>query len=131
MGKAFERLEVSRGAAFGDVDNDGDIDILLTNNNGPARLLRNDSPRRNWLSVQIDGAGLGIGARVSVKAAGLPEQWRRVATDSSYLSASDSRAHFGLGNSKRIESVTVHWGDGTRMTRSDVRINSVLHLSKR
>ena len=131
-GSAFSQPGVSRGAAFGDIDNDGSMDILLTNNNGPARILRNRLPHRNWLDVQVDGPGLGIGARVSVKAAGLPELWRRVHTDASYLSASYPRVHFGLGDAKRIESVTVHWPDGSKDTYMDVagKLNSVFHVMR-
>jgi hypothetical protein len=128
-GPVFSIAGVSRGAAFGDVDNDGSIDILVGTNNGPARLLHNNRPHRKWLSVQIDGPGLGLGARVAVKASGLPELWRRVHTDSSYLSASDPRVHFGLGEATRIESVTVYWPDGTRSVSTHVPMNSVLHVA--
>jgi len=130
-GRVFELLEVSRGAAFGDIDNDGDIDILVANNNGPVRLLRNDMPRRSWLAVQVDGGGLGAGARVAVKATGLPVLQRRVHTDSSYLSASDPRVYFGLGSAKQIESVTVRWPDGseTRQT-ANVKLNGLLRIAR-
>jgi hypothetical protein len=131
-GSVFERLEVSRGAAFGDIDNDGDVDVLVANNNGPVRLLRNDLPSRNWLAVQIEGAGLGLGARVAVKATGLPALWRRVHTDSSYLSASDPRAYFGLGEAAQIESITVHWPDGSETRpNANVKLNSLLRIEPR
>ena len=131
-GPVFAQLGVSRGAAFGDIDNDGSVDILVTTNNGPARILHNNLPHRNWLSVQIDGPGLGVGVRVALKATGLPQLWRRVHTDSSYLSASDPRVHFGLGEAKKIESVTVYWPDGTQSVFSDVagKLNSVFHVTK-
>src|SRR5205823_7312242 len=119
-GAVFSQPGVSRGAAFGDIDNDGSVDILVTANNGPAWILRNNLPHRNWLSVQIDGPGLGIGARIAVKATGLPELWRRVHTDSSYLSASDPRVHFGLGDATHIERVTVYWPDGSQITYTDL-----------
>ena len=132
-GPAFAQQGVSRGAAFGDIDNDGSVDVLVSVNNGPARIFRNNRPHRNWISVQIDGATLGIGARVAVKASGLPVLWRRVHTDSSYLSASDPRVHFGLGDATRIESVTVYWPDGTQSSfqGSDVKLNSVFHVPHR
>jgi hypothetical protein len=131
-GAIFEKLEVSRGAAFGDIDNDGDVDILVTVNNGPTRLLRNDLPRRNWLTVQVEGPGVGLGARIALKATGLPELRRRIHTDSSYLSASDPRAHFGLSDASHIERVTIDWPDGTTNTYTDFRdkLNSVLRVTR-
>jgi hypothetical protein len=106
--------------------------VLVANNNGPVRLLRNDLPSRNWLTVQIHGAGLGIGARVGVKATGLPALWRRVHTDSSYLSASDPRANFGLGDATTVESVTVHWPDGSETKPvANVKLNSLLRVETR
>lgn len=96
---------VSRGAAFGDIDNDGDVDILLNVNNGAARLLRNDSrpPARNWLAVESGGGGpgLGLGRRVAVTAPGQPRQIRVIRSAYSYLSASQPRAFFGLGGGGR------------------------------
>jgi enediyne biosynthesis protein E4 len=115
-GPAFERAEVSRGAAFGDIDNDGDIDIIVTTNGGPALLLLNQGGTRNhWLQVALDqgpGNRLGFGARIGIERPGQPTIWRRVHTDGSYLSASDVRAHFGLGGDARIGAVVVQWPDG-------------------
>jgi enediyne biosynthesis protein E4 len=117
-GPAFARAEIGRGAAFGDIDNDGDEDIVVTNNNGPVRLLLNQAaPRSHWLQVRLDerpGNRFGIGALVGVERAGHPTLWRRVRTDGSYLSASDVRVHFGLGASSSISAVVVQWPDGRR-----------------
>lgn len=114
-GAALQLAEITRGAAFGDLDNDGRVDIVITNNNGPARLLLNRSRAGNWLSVRLEGAGKvnrnGLGARVRVRRRGGPDLLRRVQTDSSYCSASDRRAHFGLGAGE-AESVEVAWPDG-------------------
>src|SRR5262245_49606371 len=102
-GPVLARTEVSRGAAFGDVDNDGDIDVLVTTNNGPVRLLLNRAAARNhWLQVRLrqdSGERFGMGARVGIERTGKPTLWRRVKTDGSYLSASDIRVHTGLGAS--------------------------------
>jgi hypothetical protein len=115
-GPAFERAEVGRGAAFGDVDNDGDIDIIVTTNGGPVLLLLNQGDTRNhWLQVALDQGSanrLGFGARIGVERPGQPTLWRRVHADGSYLSASDVRAHFGLGGDARIGAVVVQWPDG-------------------
>src|SRR5437667_2737041 len=92
-GPAFATSEVSRAAAFGDIDNDGAIDIVVTNNNGAVRLLRNQvGARRHWLIVKLESPKLnrfGIGARVAVVRRGQDTLWRRVHSDSSYLSAND------------------------------------------
>ena len=100
-GKAMQVSEVSRGAAIGDIDNDGDLDVLVTNNSGPARLLLNqaggDAP---WLRVRLVGGASArdpVGARVAILNADGAMLWRRAHRDGSYLSASDLRVHFGLG----------------------------------
>ena len=114
-GPAFQRAEVGRGAAFGDVDNDGDVDIVVTNNGGPVRLFLNQAgSAHRWLQIRLQQDGgnrFAIGARVGVVRAGQPTLWRRVRTDGSYLSASDLRAHFGLASSTDV-AITVTWPDG-------------------
>ncbi|MGH9395866.1 MAG: CRTAC1 family protein [Terriglobia bacterium] len=115
-GPAFELSEVSRGAAFGDVDNDGNVDILVSNNNGPVRLMLNEAGRkRYWLQVRLEkakGNRFGIGSRVGVFRKGESPLWRRAHTDGSYLSSSDVRVHFGLGGNPRIDAVVVQWPGG-------------------
>lgn len=98
--KAFPSLGVSRGAAFGDIDNDGDIDVLINVNNASARLLRNEAPRHDWLSVE--GPEL---ARVEVQTKDGKSQTRWIRTASSYLSANERRANFVLHG--EIEAVTI------------------------
>ncbi len=116
-GPALDLVEVSRGAAFGDIDNDGDVDIAVSNNNGPARLLLNQVGSRNhWLGVRLVGEGgtqsAAIQARVALLREGRKPLWRRCRTDGSYLSANDSRVLFGLGSLRDVDQLEVHWPDG-------------------
>lgn len=110
-------LEVSRGLAMGDVDNDGRSDVLLTNNQGPARLLLNRTPTdHRWLGLRLltaDGRRDALGARVHVQLADGRGFWRRAATDGSYLAANDPRVLVGLGDSSGPVIVEVHWPDGS------------------
>ena len=133
-GPAFQIAEVTRGAAFGDIDNDGAIDIVITNNNGPARLLRNQvGPQQHWLQVKLAGDKkncFGVGARVAVLRRGRPPLWRWAHTDSSYLSASDIRVHFGLGKDPQLDGVAVHWPDGLKEKWSNIRPDRIITLQQ-
>jgi hypothetical protein len=111
-GGALGPLHVSRGAATGDLDNDGDVDLVVFNNSGPARVLVNDAgQRRRWLGVRvIDGRGRDVlQARVEVVRAEGGVLRRRVQTDGSYCAASDPRVQFGLGADGSPQTVRVHW----------------------
>jgi hypothetical protein len=116
-GKAFELSEVSRGAAFGDVDNDGDTDVLVCNNNGPARLFRNNGVSGNrWLGVRLvhgPGRSDALGARLVLRRGGKPPLLRQVRTEGSYCSANDPRVLFGLGEGDGLERLEIRWPDGT------------------
>src|SRR5262245_58758688 len=133
-GPAFARAEISRGAAFGDIDNDGDVDVVFTNNGGPVRLLLNQVGNKNhWLQIRLDerpANRFGIGAWVGVERRGQPTLWRRVRTDGSYLSASDVRLHFGLGSSTAIDAVTVQWPDSTRERFTGITADKVITLRR-
>jgi hypothetical protein len=131
-GPALQLAAVGRGAAFGDVDNDGAVDVLVVNNNGPARLLRNQiGSQLHWLQVRLEGVKsnrLGIGARVGVLRDGEEPLWRRVHTDSSYLSASDVRVHFGLGAKPDLKRVLVRWPDGSEEAWDKVQPDKIVVL---
>ena len=112
-GLAVEK--VSRGAAFGDYDNDGDIDILILNIDDTPTLLRNDGGNQNhWLQVSLIGTASnrdGIGARIEAEIAGRV-QIRQIAAGTSFLSHSDTRAHFGLQRDTKVEQLVVRWPGG-------------------
>jgi hypothetical protein len=133
-GEAFQLLEVSRGAAFGDVDNDGDIDALITNNNGPARLLLNQVGSRNhWLGLRLIGKDAQrdiLGAQVGIVISKNRTLWRRVRTDGSYLSANDPRVVAGLGNAVQVEAVRVRWPDGAVDELKDPRVDQYITLKE-
>jgi hypothetical protein len=116
-------LEVSRGAAFGDVDNDGDTDFLVTNNNGPARLYLNQVGNRNhWLGLRLVGTSGRdmLGAQVEIVVDDQNTLRRRVRTDGSYLSGNDPRVLVGLGSVSRVKAVRVRWPDGVSEEWKDV-----------
>jgi hypothetical protein len=116
-GSVFELSEVSRGLAFGDVDNDGDSDVLLENCNGRARLLINTvGSSKHWLGLRLVGGSPArdqIGAWVGVHRRGRPTQWRRVRTDGGFASANDPRVLVGLADLTTVDRVEVRWPDGT------------------
>ncbi len=118
-GEVWRLAEVSRGAAIGDLDNDGDSDILLVNSNGPARLLINQIGQdRPWLGLRLvdRSGGDALGARAEVHRQGVAPLVRVVRTDGSYLSASDPRLLFGLGDQPVIDRLRVVWADGQAET---------------
>jgi hypothetical protein len=133
-GPALHLSEVSRGAAFGDIDNDGDVDLLVTNNNGATRLLLNDAaPRGRRLTLRLVGVKDnrdGLGALVSVLRKGQPPLVRRVRSDGSYLSASDSRVHVGLGSAAEVEAVAVQWPSGEKEIWTKVPVNQQTTLTQ-
>ncbi|MCZ6544069.1 MAG: CRTAC1 family protein [Planctomycetota bacterium] len=125
-GTVVQLRETSRGAAFGDIDNDGDIDIIISNSNGPLRLLRNEvGHRRSWLALRLVGAASNrsaIGAEVRLIRARRPELVRRVHSDGSYCSANDLRVYFGLGDDINSQTVAVTWPGGLEETFSDLTV---------
>jgi len=133
-GAAFRLLEVSRGAAFGDIDNDGDTDVLVSNNNGPARLFLNRvGNRNNWLGLRLLGNKANrdmLGAKVEVIVAPKRVLWRRARTDGSYCSSQDPRVLVGIGTSERVEALRVRWPDGGLDEWKSPPINRYLTLKE-
>jgi len=115
-GPVFAIPEVSRGAAFGDIDNDGAPDVVVANNNGPARLLMNNlGGTAHWLGLRLLTGKPGrdaLGARVEILRPGQKSLWRRARADGSYASANDPRVLAGLANRPEVSGVVVHWPSG-------------------
>jgi hypothetical protein len=130
-GPALKELRSSRGTAVGDLDNDGSLEIVISNMGERPSLLKNVAPRRNWLLVHCAGrADLdAIGARVRVQLAG---RWlhAEVLGGSSYLSQSDPRLHFGLGDSKTYDAIEVRWPTGERERFPGGAANRIIALKQ-
>ncbi|MGA8408290.1 MAG: CRTAC1 family protein [Candidatus Acidiferrales bacterium] len=126
-GPGVSARHVSRGCAFGDFDNDGDVDVVVMNQNEPPSLLRNDAPPENhWLKVRLEGTKSnrsGIGGRVLVRYGG-KMQAQEVMSQSSYVSANDPRLHFGLGVEKSAD-IEVRWPLGNTDTFKNVPANQL------
>ena len=130
VGPAIASRHVSRGCAFGDFDNDGDLDILIMNRNEPPTLLRNDAPAGNhWLKVRLEGTKSNrsaIGSRVLVHYEG-KVQAQCVTSQCSFLSSNDPRLHFGLGAATKA-SVDIYWPNGTKEAFADVAADQLVTI---
>lgn len=132
VGPDFRKPVVARGAAYADFDHDGDLDVLISTNDGPSVLLKNEGGNRNnWLSVRLNGTKSnrsGLGAIVRVDSA-LGKQWKAVHSGSSYCSQSDLVLTFGLAHDKNA-NVTVEWPSGARQQFANVAANKSLVIDE-
>jgi hypothetical protein len=133
LGPDFQLARVSRGAAVGDFDNDGDLDILVSNNGQAPQLLRNDGGNTNhWLQILLIGTKSnrdGVGARVKVSAGDVVLYDQRKG-GMSYQSAQDPRLHFGLGHRSRIDAVEIIWPSGMVTRLSNLKGNQIIAVKE-
>ncbi len=133
MGKDFSAPRVGRGAAYGDIDNDGDLDVLITTSGGPAALFRNEGgSRNNWVAFELKGSPSnrdGVGAVVRVKAGPL-RQVQTVKSGASYCSQSQLRLTFGLGPRSHADEVEVVWPSGRKQTLRNVPARQLIKVAE-
>lgn len=133
QGPYFSRAMVGRGGCFGDIDNDGDLDVFIVNLNEEAVLLRNDiGSQNNWLLIRLVGRQSnrdGVGARVSV-VTGEVRQTSWKTGGGQYISQNDPRLHFGLGDHEVVDRIEIHWPSGIVQHLQDVRANQILTIEE-
>jgi hypothetical protein len=132
-GAALKVPHVSRGAAFGDIDNDGDIDVVINNLDGKPTILRNDGGNRNnWITLKLLGNGRNrssVGARVKVTSGELVQS-AEVETGGSYLSTNDLPQHFGLEKQAAVDSIEIRWPGGNTETIRKIRANQFVTVKE-
>jgi hypothetical protein len=132
-GSLFQQRWVGRGLAIGDIDNDGRLDAVITENGGPAHILMNRTKTTNhWIGFKLVGHKSnrdGIGAVIRIETSG-GSQWYTVTTASSYLSASDVRAHFGLGADTAVKRVEIRWPSGIVQNLSNLMADQYLRVDE-
>jgi enediyne biosynthesis protein E4 len=132
-GNVFRQAWVSRGLAIGDLDNDGRLDAVVTTNDGSVHVLHNETATSNhWILLKLVGHKCNrdaIGAEVTlVTAAG--SQYATVSTTGSYLSASDKRVHFGMGQDRIAQRIEIRWPSGIRQALKDVPADQILQIDE-
>ncbi len=134
-GPSFQIPAAHRGVAFGDLDNDGRIDAVVTVLNGPARMFRNVSQNSNhWVLLRLAGTKsnrMGIGAQIKITADDGAIQYNQVTTSVGYAGSSDSRVHFGLGAARRIAEIEICWPSGIRQVLKDVTADRIVTIEER
>jgi enediyne biosynthesis protein E4 len=135
VGRDLLQPMVGRGAAYADIDGDGDLDVLLAANGGSPRLLRNEGGNKHhWLRFKLEGDGVrsnrsAIGARVELKVGALT-QGLEVMGGRSYLSQPESVLTFGLGNANKVDELKIFWPDGSIETLRDISADQLIHVKQ-
>ena len=123
-----------RGVAFGDLDNDGRVDAVVSVLGGPAKLLHNISDTGNhWILLKLVGTKsnrMGIGAQIHITTEDGRSQWNEVTTAVGYASSSDSRVHFGLGSNQHVKEMEIRWPSGIKQVLRDVAGDRVLTVEE-
>lgn len=132
-GTGISEPKSSRGSAYGDFDNDGDVDVLVMNMNEPPLLLENNLKSANhWLNIKLIGTKTNrsaIGSRVTIKI-GDQIQMQEVTSQTSYYSHNDLRIHFGLGNAKKVDEIEIRWANGNTEKIKDVAVNQFINVKE-
>jgi hypothetical protein len=133
-GADFQLKAAHRGVAFGDLDNDGRIDMVVSVLGGPVKLFHNISPPGNhWILLKLVGTKsnrMAIGAQIHLLTPDNRSQWNQVTTATGYASSSDSRVHFGLGSNSRISEIEIRWPSGIRQVLRDVAADRILTIEE-
>jgi hypothetical protein len=133
-GPDFAKEAAHRGVAFGDVDNDGHVDMVVTVLNGPVKLFRNVSGDNNhWILVKLEGTKsnkMGIGAQIHIVTEDGKSQWNEVTTAVGYASSSDSRVHFGLGSNRHIKDIEIGWPSGVKQILHNIDVDRILAIKE-
>jgi hypothetical protein len=133
-GPSFQVPQSHRGVAFGDLNNDGKIDAVVTALNAPPEIFINRSPEPNhWLLIRLVGTKSnrdGLGAKIKITTAGGPPQYNHATTSTGFSASSDCRVHFGLGTATRIDKLEVTWPSGIRQTLTNVAADQILTIKE-
>jgi enediyne biosynthesis protein E4 len=134
-GSVFSQVWASRGAAFGDLDNDGDLDIVVSNCDGPAYVLRNEGGNKNhWIGLELHGVKSnrdGIGSRIILTTGNGKVQYNQATTTASYLSANDRRVFFGLGEETKVKQIRILWASGIEQVLTDPKSDQILKVEEK
>lgn len=133
-GPDFQQEAPHRGVAFGDLDNDGRIDVVVTALGAPVKVFHNASPGTNhWILLKLVGQKsnrMGIGAQIHIATPDGASQWNEATTAVGYASSSDSRVHFGLGANARIKDLEIRWPSGIKQVLHNVEVDRIVTLEE-